>query len=137
MSPNILKYITWLVVIVITILILLFFHRYCFIDHLIFKEIDNNNNNNLFFKVTTKPHQIGVWDPLVCGTRDPLRPMIWLVKSTEVYIPYPLLDLNLSPLKKKHMFLTTRPTQTACKRKDITKRWCQQYLTIYLICTYI
>jgi len=22
------------------------------------------------FKVTTKPHQIGVWDPLVCGTRD-------------------------------------------------------------------
>jgi hypothetical protein len=24
-----------------------------------------------FIKVTAKPHQIGVWDPLVCGTRDP------------------------------------------------------------------
>jgi hypothetical protein len=33
-------------------------------------------------------------------------PAIWLVKSTEVYIPYPLLDLNLWPLRRKHMFLT-------------------------------
>jgi len=28
----------------------------------------------IIFKVRAKPHQIGVWDPLVCGTRDPPLP---------------------------------------------------------------
>jgi hypothetical protein len=47
-----------------------------------------------------KKDPLGVWDLLVCETRD-----------TKVYISYFLLDLNLWLLEKKHIFLTIKPTQ--------------------------
>jgi len=48
--------------------------------------------------------------PLFMGQGTSLHTSIWLLKSMEVYIPYPPLDLNMWPLRRKHMFLAIRPT---------------------------
>ena len=44
--------------------------------------------------------------PFYLWDKYPLFLVIWLVKSMEVYIPYPPLDLKLWPIKRKHMFIT-------------------------------
>jgi len=51
-----------------------------------------------------------VYETPLFVARDPLYTAIWLLKSMEVYTPYPPPDLNLWP-KKKHMFLIFRPIQ--------------------------
>jgi hypothetical protein len=60
----------------------------------------------------TKPDTKLVYEtPLFVGQGTPLHTTIWLLKSTKVYIPYPPLDLNLWPPRRKHMFLIISPTQ--------------------------
>jgi len=51
------------------------------------REGYNNNNNNLFLRSHPSYHTKLVYEtPLFVGQGTPLRPAIWLVKSTKVYI---------------------------------------------------